>query len=173
MILTGQAIKQAYERGEITIDPFNLSQLNPNSYNYRLSGSILQVNNDGKGHQDFERIELPASGFVLRPKTLYLAATHEIIGSTKYVVTLLGRSSVGRLGLFLNVTADLGHAGSISQWTLELRVVQPLKVYPYMLIGQLAFWKQWGSIVEYRGRYHKDFGPVPNQDTSLLSSEDK
>ena len=53
---------------------------------------------------------------------------------------LLGRSSIGRLGIFLNVTADLGHIGSCSHWTLEITVVQPVRIYPGTKIGQVSFW---------------------------------
>jgi dCTP deaminase len=111
----------------------------------------------------FERVDLPPDGFVLLPKTLYLAATLEIIGSTDYAITLLGRSSLGRLGLFLNITADLGHVGTLSQWTLELSVVQPLRVYSGMRIGQVAFWKAYGKTRRYCGRYHQDLGPIPSK----------
>lgn len=167
MILSGPAIKNAYEKGEIIINPFDELDLNPNSYNYRLYKTILRVSQDEAGNQQFERIDIPDTGYVLQPDTLYLGATLEVLGSTKFVMTLLGRSSLGRLGLFLNSTADLGHVGSISQWTLELSVVQPLKLYPGMRIGQLSFWKQVGDGETYTGRYHKDIGPVPNRDILL------
>lgn len=167
MILTGLAIKNAYEKGEIIIDPFDESYLNPNSYNYRLFKTILRVSYDDVGNQCFEHIDIPDTGYILQPDTLYLGATLEILGSTKFVMTLLGRSSLGRLGLFLNSTADLGHVGSMSQWTLELSVVQPLKLYPGMRIGQISFWKQLGDVETYTGRYHKDTGPVPNRDILL------
>ena len=52
---------------------------------------------------------------------------------------------MGRLGLFLQITAPLGHLGTYHNWTLELKVVQPLKVYPLMKIGQVTFWKTKGK----------------------------
>lgn len=169
MILSGEAIRKARKRGEITIEPFSDSLLNPNSYNFCLSNKVLRIVSNTESPQLYEEIELPADGLCLQPGTLYIGATYEIIGSTKYVMTLLGRSSLGRLGLFLNKTADLGHVGSVSQWTLELSVVQPLRVYPYMRVGQVSFWKKFGSAKSYQGRYNKDLGPVPNRDNSLLS----
>ena len=164
MILSAQAIQQAQLEGRIDIDPFDVSNLNPNSYNFRLGSTILQPCMNAAVDLVFERIDLPPDGFVLEPKTLYLASTLEIIGSTDYAITLLGRSSLGRLGLFLNITADLGHVGTLSQWTLELTVVQPLRVYPGMRIGQIAFWKAYGSTKGYCGRYHQDLGPIPSRD---------
>ena len=169
MILTKTAIREAHEKGEILIEPFKSSHLNPNSYNYRLHNILYRVEHISDRAPEFEQIVLTEKGFVLQPRALYLAATYEIIGSTKYVMTLLGRSSIGRLGLFLNITADLGHVGSISRWTLELTVVQPLRVYPYMRVGQVAFWNQHGKEISYKGRYHKDLKPVWNKDPSLFN----
>ncbi len=167
MILTGTAIRQARRLGEIVLEPFDDSLVNPNSYNYRLGTTLVRISRDAGGQETVDCLELAADGLLLQPKILYLGYTYEVIGSTKYVMTLLGRSSIGRLGLFLNVTADLGHVGSASQWTLELKVVQPLRVYPYMRIGQVAFWLQCGRVSFYQGRYHHDAGPVRNRDPRL------
>jgi dCTP deaminase len=168
MILSGQAILDAQIKGDIFIDPFDSKQLNPNSYNYRLSDSLIVIRRDQSGYQILsERIHLPSVGYVLQPGTLYLGATYEIIGSTRYVTTLLGRSSIGRLGLYLNITADLGHTGSISRWTLELEVVQPLRIYPLMKIGQAAFWVEYGTKFPYSGRYQSDLAPIENRDIRL------
>jgi dCTP deaminase len=164
MILTGTEIQHAVKWGEITIDPFNKEQVNPNSYNFRLLSTILKVSINENNESSFEKIELDKNGYVLLPNVLYLAATSEIIGSKNYVMTLLGKSSLGRLGLFLNTTADLGHFGSVSQWTLELSVVQPLRIYPNMEIGQIAFWTQQGNIAGYKGKYLKDLGPTPSKE---------
>ena len=85
-------------------------------------------------------------------------------------MTLLGRSSIGRLGLFLNITADLGHVGSATRWTLELSVVQPLRIYAGMRLGQVAFWKPSGRIENYSGRYSNQCGPVECLDLRLVGS---
>jgi dCTP deaminase len=167
MILTGPQIQSAYIAGDLIIDPFDQYNLNPNSYNYHLGSKVIQVRPESHGETSSSE-ELPCEGsFLLLPGNLYLAATHEFIGSDRYVITLLGRSSLGRLGLFLNVTADLGHSGSLSQWTLELKVVQPLRIYPGMPIGQIAFWVQSGLKGRYEGRYHRDEGPVTNRDQNF------
>jgi dCTP deaminase len=166
MILTGSAIIEARRNGEIVIEPFSEIQVNPNSYNYRLAKDLIEISGSGD-HRQQTKIELPTEGFVLQPDRIYIGAMEEVIGSNTYVMTLLGRSTMGRLGLFLNVTADLGHLGSESQWTLELHVVQPLRVYPGVCIGQVAFWSVLGGPMVYSGRYHNDQGPVPNRDTRL------
>ena len=165
MILTGPAIQMAIKKGNVTIDPFNRHALNPNSYNYHLAHSLIVL---GPGGNPVRKVTLSQDGYLMSPGTVYLGSTLELIGSDKYVTLLLGRSSVGRLGLFLNVTADLGHLGSCSHWTLELTAVQPLRIYPGMTIGQVSFWlTDPGSPHRYNGRYHRDSLPVANRDRTI------
>jgi dCTP deaminase len=165
MILTGPAIRSAVGRGDVQIAPFDKANLNPNSYNYHLSTSLLVLSSGGK---PIQKIILPSRGYILKPGNVYLGATAERIGSQRYVTLLLGRSSIGRLGIFVNVTADLGHLGSCSHWTLELSVVEAVRVYPNMKIGQVSFWLTDGaSLHRYEGRYHRDITPVGNRDHTI------
>lgn len=164
MILTGAEIEHSLKKGEITIEPFNKAQINPNSYNFCLFPTILKVSINENNESICEIVEIKEDGYVLVPKVLYLGATKEIIGTKNFAMTLLGKSSLGRLGLFLNATADLGHFGSLSQWTLELSVVQPLRIYPMMEIGQIAFWEQQGKSTGYKGKYLNDLGPKPSKE---------
>lgn len=147
MILTREEIKRRVRKKQIKIAPFEEALLNPNSYNYRLGDELLEFNNvlDAKTESKPTKIVLTQDGYILKPNKLYLAYTFEEIGSPKFVTQLIGRSSIGRLGLFLQVTAPLGHVGTCHHWTLELKVVQPLKVYPKMKIGQVTFWKVKGA----------------------------
>jgi dCTP deaminase len=169
MILTGSKIEQEVRNGNVTLIPFDEKQLNPNSYNYRLGRSIAW--SSAPEHGNWTETDIPNTGLVLSPGRIYLAATLEIIGSRQYAVTLLGRSSVARLGLFLTATSDLGHVGSSCRWTLELKVVQPLRIYAEMRIGQVSFWCCQGGIEAYRGRYHLDDGIVMSRDPSLTSPQ--
>lgn len=163
MILTGAAIHSAVRSGEITVAPFDPRNLNPNSYNYHLGESLLV-----RGRKGWHRSRIDDAGLVLKPGHIYLAATLERIGSDRFVTLLLGRSSLGRLGLFLNITADLGHIGSCSHWTLELTVVQPLRIYPRMTAGQVSFWRTDElAATHYCGRYHRDHSPAPNRDARV------
>ena len=160
MILSGLKIKEEVLNGNINIEPFDDKMLNPNSYNYRLADIIYEVEDDiiDPSHKtNVKKIKIAESGYVLQPNKLYLGSTVEKIGSSKYVTQLIGRSSVGRLGLFLQVTAPLGHVGCNHCWTLELRCVQPFKVYPRMKIGQVTFWKIYGNkTLNYNnGKYNK------------------
>lgn len=170
MILTGHAIGEAVRRGDIHIEPFDEACLGPNSYDYRLQPELVILEHGETAAP--RRVTIPDTGFTLEPGRLYLGATEESIGSDRYAMTLLGRSSLGRLGLYLNITADLGHIGAISNWTLELKVVQPLIVYPRMRIGQVAFWTSEGTTNAYNGRYLGDRGPVTSRDRDLASPPD-
>jgi dCTP deaminase len=156
MILTGNEIRKQVKNGTIVIDPFDEDQLNPNSYNYRLGDQFSQVPELlSLGHKDHETIlqDIPAGGLQLEPGFIYLGNTYEVIGSSKYVTLLIGRSSVARLGLFLQISADLGNLGPAHKWTLELTCVQPVIIYPRMKIGQVSFWVPTGDIEEYSGSY--------------------
>lgn len=165
MILTGPAIKSAVRRGQVVLDPFDETDLNPNSYNFHLGETLLVPSGEG---QRWRKARMSSDGYLLEPHEVYLGATLEHIGSDHFVTLLLGRSSLGRLGLFLNITADLGHLGSSSRWTLELMVVQPLRIYPNMKIGQVSFWlTDHTSPDHYQGRYHNDTGPSPNRDQRM------
>ncbi len=155
MILTGSAIKNAYKNGDITLSPFDEEQINPNSYNYRL-GKILKVyDKTVNGLPVFKDIVLQKEGYVLKPHTLYLGHTKEVIGSKKYAMSLIGRSSMGRLGLFLQVSANLGHTKSCHQWTLELVAAMPIRLYPEMIIGQVTFWDNCGFFYDHPFTYGK------------------
>src|SRR5205085_12279793 len=92
-------------------------------------------------------------GLLLQPRRIYLFNTHEQIGSERYVPIIRGRSSVGRLGVFIDITADLIDLGSIGQLTLQLHAVVPVRIYPLMLIGQVTFWQVDGFVRAYSGKY--------------------
>lgn len=164
MILSGREIVEARRRRELTIEPFCTTNVNPNSYNYHLASELICLSRLASAPR---RFMMEHDGVVLEPRQIYLAATAEAIGSSVFAMTLLGRSTVGRLGIFLNATADLGHVGSISNWTLEISVVRPVRVYPGMKIGQVAFWEVAGAIEPYQGRYVDDVRPEGSKDPSL------
>lgn len=165
MILTGEQIRLEVESGNITLDPFDPKRLNPNSYNYGLGEDIcdapIQTGRSLPGRSVTSRT-IPHEGVRLEPGKVYLSHTRETIGSKLFVTSLIGRSSVGRLGIFVQLSADLGNLGPAHRWTLELTCVQPVIIYPGMTIGQLSFWQPEGSIVLYAGSYTDHSVPTPN-----------
>lgn len=166
MILSGAKINEMVLNNKIVIEPFNSEQINPNSYNFRL-GNTLRVYKDPlidpKRDNETMVIEIPEEGFVMQPSTLYLGHTQEVMGSNHFVPIIRGRSSIGRLGIFVHITADLIDIGSINQWTLQMHCVQPVRIYPGLLIGQVTFWKVEGDIVLYNGKYQGSRGPTASQ----------
>lgn len=166
MILTGQKIIEEVKSGNITIKPFTAEQINPNSYNFRLGDTLLTYDDevlDVKKSLKTTAHKIPKEGFVLQPDKIYLGHTLEIMGSEHYVPIIRGRSSIGRIGLFVNATADLIDIGSINQWTLQFHATQPVRIYPGMLIGQVTFWKVKGKVQLYAGKYQGSVGPASSQ----------
>jgi dCTP deaminase len=162
MILTGQKIFSEWKAGRIQIDPFCSEQLNPNSYDFRLGTQIKiykQYFLDPKKHNRTNTVEIPEKGYVLMPGRIYLGHTAETMGSDYFVPIIRAKSSIARLGLFVHVTADLIDIGSHNQWTLQLNPVQPMRIYPNMCIGQVTFWRVFGKITLYKGKYQGSKGP--------------
>lgn len=164
MILSGKKIHDEVNLKNIGIEPFDTNLLNPNSYNYRLGDTIYEMIDeviDPMKKAKYKKIKITDKGYVLKPNKLYLGSTYEKIGSNKYVTQLIGRSSMGRIGLFLQMTAPLGHVGCYHNWTLELKCVQPLRVYPYMRIGQVTFWVLDGEVTKTydTGKYNRYKNP--------------
>ncbi len=155
MILSDNQIAQAMVRGEIVVRPFQPSALRINSYDVHL-GEVLLVSAhaelDAARDEQWDELRIPASGLVLQPGRLYLAVTREYTESHQHVPYLDGKSSVGRLGCFIHATAGRGDVGFCGHWTMEISVVQPLRVYAGMPIGQLT-WHECG--VPSAGYEHK------------------
>lgn len=162
MILSGTEIKKQVDKNKITIFPFDENCVNPNSYNVEL-GEFLKVYQDdvldSKKQLKTKTIKIPKQGIVLEPNKIYLGCTKEVIGSDYFVPTITGRSSSGRLGLFVQITADLVDIGYKGKLTFQLHVVQPLRIYSGMKIGQIMFWKTKGKIKLYNGKYQNSDGP--------------
>jgi dCTP deaminase len=163
MILTGPQIESAVEKSEIVIRPFRKRQLAPNSYDFRLGDRCCVYTDeilDAAKENQTRTFIIPKSGLVLQPDRIYLINTLETMGSNRYVPIIRGRSSVGRLGIFVDITADLIDLGSINQWTLQIHAVHAVRIYPGMLIGQVTFWRTYGRRVQYNGKYSKHQSPV-------------
>ncbi|MFN9113234.1 MAG: dCTP deaminase, partial [Bacteroidota bacterium] len=59
-----------------------------------------------------------------------------------------GKSSLGRLGLFVHVTAGFIDPGFEGSLVLELVATQPVRIYPNMKICQVEFAYVQGEIAE-------------------------
>lgn len=156
-ILTGHEIKMQQQVGGLYIEDFSEERLNPNSYNLRLAPELLVYTEavlDPKQNNRTREIIIPEDGYVLKPGRLYLARTMEWTESRDFVPKLEGRSSIGRLGLAIHVTAGFGDVGFAGNWTLELECVQPVKIYPGMEICQISYHTVSGEVMDrYHGKY--------------------
>jgi deoxycytidine triphosphate deaminase len=162
MILSGQQITLERNAGRIVIEPFDETAVNPNSYNFTLSDRLVVYADgvlDASLDNRTEELRIPPDGLRLKANRLYLAATREVLGSEHYVPTFAARSSVARLGLFINLSAPLGDIGFIGRWTLQLYPTQDVIVYEGMQIGQMMWWKTLGAISLYDGKYQHATGP--------------
>jgi len=166
MILSGKEIHQQVENGTISIDPFNSGQLNPNSYNLRLHSDLLVYDSDVldmKEKNSTSPLTIPNQGLLLEPQKLYLGRTIERTATDKYVPMLEGRSSVGRLGLFIHITAGFGDIGFDGFWTLEIFCVQPIKIYANLEICQIFYHTIDGDYDLYRSKkYQSNRGVQPS-----------
>lgn len=165
MILSGKEIAKQ-QGGNIIIEPFNPNQLNPNSYNLRLHKDILVYENhqlDMKKENKAIKTEIPEDGLLLETNKLYLGRTLEFTETKGYVPMLEGRSSVGRLGLFIHVTAGFGDVGFSGFWTLEMFCVQPIRIYAGVEIAQIYYHKIDGDYDLYKsGKYQNNQGIQPS-----------
>ena len=159
MILSGLEIKRQILSGNIGISPFDEKLLNPNSYNLRLHNELLSYTDDlldMKKPQATHRRIIPEEGLILFPGKLYLGRTFEHTVTQNFVPMLEGRSSVGRLGLYIHVTAGFGDVGFCGYWTLEIQCVQPVKIYPMVEICQIYYHRIEGDFIPYGGGKYQD-----------------
>ncbi|EKR35984.1 dCTP deaminase [Leptospira interrogans] len=161
MILTGKEIQKRIGN-DIVITPYSEKQLNPNSYNLRLHEELLvytELPLDMKKPNPAEKLLIPESGLLLKPGILYLGRTLESTETHNLVPMLEGRSSIGRLGMLVHVTAGFGDVGFKGFWTLEISVIQPLIVYPGVEVCQIFYHTLEGQITEYTsGKYQANRG---------------
>ncbi|MGC4001830.1 MAG: dCTP deaminase [Pirellulales bacterium] len=164
MILSGEEIRRRMGT-DVLIEPFDPERLNPNSYNLTLHDELMtyeEIVLDMKRPNRVERLVIPPEGLILNPNQLYLGRTCERTETHNLVPMIEGRSSIGRLGLFVHVTAGFGDVGFCGYWTLEMFAVQPVKIYPGVPICQIFYHEIRGDIVEYRSdkyQHNRDIQP--------------
>ncbi|MCE5266702.1 MAG: dCTP deaminase [Planctomycetaceae bacterium] len=151
MVLSGHEIRRQLG-ANILIDPFEPARLNANSYDLTLHDELLvyeEIVLDMRKANRVRRLRIPPEGLVLRPQQLYLGRTVERTETHNLVPMIEGRSSIGRLGLFVHVTAGFGDVGFCGFWTLEMFAVQPVRIYAGVAICQIFYHDVHGPITEY------------------------
>jgi dCTP deaminase len=168
----------------IDIEPFDEKFVGPNSVDVHLGSKLLtyQLFSDrdlyamsiigmvgGAQFLDPEidnpttEVTIPPQGMILHPGRLYLGSTVEWTETQGLVPWIDGRSSIGRLGLGVHVTAGRGDSGFRGRWTLEITCVHPIRVKPGMRIAQISFFRTTGDLKPYSGKYQNSDGVVPSR----------
>lgn len=159
MILSGKEIIKRKDK-DIIINPFDENKINPNSYNLTLHNELMVYDKtplDMKKDNPASKIIIPEDGLLLDSRKLYLGRTVEYTETHNLVPMLEGRSSIGRLGLFVHVTAGFGDVGFKGYWTLEIFCVQPIKIYPSVEICQIFYHSVEGDYDPYEsGKYQNN-----------------
>ena len=194
MILTGPEILKQVKAKKIQITPFDKKRVNPASYDLTLGDQVAVYTDavvciewektaleDGRyfyqrpgGGLDSKREMAVQSykmdtkyGWLLMPGILYLMHTAEEVSTDHFVPILDGKSSIGRLGIVIHLTAGFGDPGYSGQYTLEVTAVHPVRVYPGMRFCQMRFHRVEGEILSYEktGNYKGKAasGPVPSK----------
>jgi dCTP deaminase len=170
LILTGKKIEQEIRNKNILIEPYREDCIGPNSYDVHLGRHIIMYTDrvlDAKTENEIEEIIIPPEGIILHPGTMYLGVTEEYTESRIYVPFLEGISSAARLGIKINPSSGKGSIGHANTWTIEMDVIQPVRVYAGMPIAQLIFFAPSGDFDVYASKVNPKYGyrsikPVPS-----------
>lgn len=180
MILCDKDIRKAMEKGDIIIDPFEEKAMQPASVDLRLDKHFLVFDTkknfviDPKKPMDdmMEEVVIDEDRpFVLHPGEFALGMIYETTGvSERHVGRLEGKSSVGRMGVLIHVTAGFLDPGNTLKMTLELHNTanMPILLYYKMPIAQMAF-EQMSDVCEHpygstsNSKYLGDMKPRASQ----------
>lgn len=177
MILTDKRILEEIEKGTIKIEPYNRADLGSNSYDVHLGSTLakyVDIELDAKKHNKIDSFEIPDEGFVLQPHEFYLGVTLEYTETHAHVPFLEGKSSTGRLGIDIHATAGKGDVGFCGNWTLEISVKQPVRIYKGMPIGQLIYFPVEGEIeVKYNQKQNAKYSGQPNKPIESMMWKNK
>lgn len=176
MILSDRDIKVALKNGHITVDPLSKRSIQPASIDLHLDKHFLVFDTtnhiviDPKKPMDniMKKVEIDSrKPFVIHPGEFALGMIYEKTGvSAEYVGRLEGKSSIGRMGLLIHVTAGFLDPGNTLKMTLELHntATMPILLYYKMPIAQMAFEKLSSpSERPYGGKYVGDLLPKASQ----------
>lgn len=177
MILSDKRILEEINKGTIKIVPYNRDCLGSNSYDVHLGKNLATYTNielDAKKHNTIDHFEIPDEGILLEPNILYLGVTEEYTETHSHVPFLEGKSSTGRLGIDIHATAGKGDVGFCGNWTLEISVKQPVRVYKGMPIGQLIYFPVDGEIeVKYNQKKNAKYSGQPDRPVESMMWKNK
>ncbi|WP_096187433.1 dCTP deaminase [Evansella halocellulosilytica] len=160
MILSGKTILSKQTKGELLIEPLTKEQVQPASIDLRLGSHFLAVDEHNNQVLSMEkeanyREVHSEQSIILPPQSFLLATTVEKIELPNNLTAFVeGRSSIGRLGLFIQSAGwvDPGFKGEI---TLELYNANrlPIELIVGRRICQLVIAEVNEEAVPYNGKY--------------------
>jgi dCTP deaminase len=181
VLLSDRDLVAEIKAGQLTLDPFEPSLVQPSSIDVRLDRLFRVFNNHLYTHIDPSQqqddltslVEVPdGESFVLHPGEFALASTLETVTlGHQLAARLEGKSSLGRLGLLVHSTAGFIDPGFSGHVTLELSNVAslPIRLWPGMKIGHICVLRlsspaehPYGSAV-YGSRYQGQRGPTASR----------
>ena len=132
---------------------------NPQDFDYRNPKFMIDTTKQKKTIE----FEIPETGAILNPQLGYLASTVEYTETYNLFPYIDGKSSLGRNFVLNHHTAGRGDDGFCGTWTLEIHVLHPTVVYPYMRIGQIYYDEFRGDRKQYNlnpnSHYNGQKGP--------------
>lgn len=177
MILSDTRILEEVEKKTIIISPWNRECLGSNSYDVHLGkhlATYVDEELDARKHNQIRHFEIPEEGYLLLPTVLYLGVTQEYTETHAHVPFLEGKSSTGRLGIDIHATAGKGDVGFCGNWTLEISVKHPVRVYTGMPIGQLIYFPVDGEIeVKYNQKQNAKYSGQPDKPVESMMWKNK
>jgi dCTP deaminase len=181
MLLSDRDIVTAIDEKRIVLDPYSSEMIQPASIDVRLDKFFRVFNNTSYTHIDpaipqpeltREVVADQDNGFILHPGEFALASTLEVVTlANDMAARFEGKSSLGRLALATHITAGFIDPGFSGHVTLELANMNtlPIKLYPGMKIGQLAFFPMSSAVEnpygsgKYGSHYQGQRGPTPSK----------
>ncbi|HVM09481.1 MAG TPA: dCTP deaminase [Acidimicrobiales bacterium] len=182
MILSDRSLREAIDAGDLVIDPFEPSNVQPSSIDLRIdryfrvfrnhTQRVIDVKEDQENLTELVEVVDDEDPFILHPGEFVLAATLERVGLASHLVGRVdGKSSLGRLGLLTHATAGFIDPGFEGHITLELSNVAtlPITIYAGMKVAQVSLQQMttpadrpYGS-EGMRSKYQGQRGPTPSR----------
>lgn len=155
------------------VRPFRPENVQPASLDVTLFDRFRVFEQSDREVVDLSALEdtsvyVQCDRLMLRPGEFALGATEEVVSIPNDLVARIeGKSSVGRAGLAVHITAGFIDPGFMGRITLEMVNLNPEKtviVHAGRPIAQLSFHQMTSAAIRpYEGRYQGDMDVVPSR----------
>jgi dCTP deaminase len=168
-VLTHDIILEYIAQKIILIDPFDAASVGPASVDLHLDDRyrVFQKRskpfdlNDLATHNDITEEIPPADEYTIMPgQTIHGITIEKITLPGNICGWLEGRSSLGRIGLAIHITAGFIHPGISNKQVLEINNMSPvpLVLHKGIAVCQIIFEETKGE-AKYQGKYSSQVAP--------------